>query len=102
MADPTNPVGLEDVTPDDTREYFEELVGTTGHEIDPDGVNHPAHYNMHPSGVECIDIIEHMSFNVGTAVKYLWRDGLKDQHVPDQDLRKALWYLERELQRRAQ
>jgi len=38
-------------------------------------VNHPDHYNKHPSGVECIDIVEHMSFNLGNAVKYIWRAG---------------------------
>jgi Protein of unknwon function (DUF3310) len=35
-----------------------------------DTVNHPAHYNAHPSGVECIDVVEHMSFNVDNAIKY--------------------------------
>ena len=44
---------------------------------DNDPVNHPRHYTSHPSGVECIDIIEHMTLNCGSAVKYLWRAGLK-------------------------
>jgi len=57
-------------------------------------VNHPTHYNQHPSGVECIDVVEHMSFNLGNAVKYLWRAGKKDS--TDEDLRKAVWYIERE------
>lgn len=39
-----------------------------------DPVNHPAHYTSHPAGVECIDVVEHMTFNVGNAVKYLWRE----------------------------
>lgn len=60
-------------------------------------VNHPAHYNAHPSGVECIDIVEHMSFNVGNAVKYLWRADHKG--APAEDLRKALWYIQREIER---
>ena len=63
-----------------------------------DPVNHPAHYNSHPSGVECIDVIEHMSFNVGSAIKYLWRAGLKGE--PDQDLEKARWHIDREIGRR--
>lgn len=61
-------------------------------------VNHPEHYNKHPSGVECIDIIEHMSFNLGNAIKYIWRADLKGQ--PTQDLEKAIWYITRELGRR--
>jgi Protein of unknwon function (DUF3310) len=62
-----------------------------------DPVHHPAHYTTHPSGVECIDVVEHLSFNVGNAVKYLWRAGLKDDRT--QDLKKAVWYVEREIKR---
>lgn len=68
-----------------------------------DNVNHPVHYTQHPSGVECIDITEHMSFNVGNAVKYLWRTGLKDNIFDKkgiQDLKKAVWYINREIQRK--
>lgn len=61
-------------------------------------VNHPAHYNAHPSGVECIDVVEHMGFNLGNAVKYIWRADLKGDAA--EDLRKAVWYLEREILRR--
>lgn len=63
-----------------------------------DPVNHPPHYNGHPSGVECIVVVEHMSFNVGNAIKYLWRADLKGS--PSQDLEKARWYIDREIQRR--
>lgn len=62
-----------------------------------DEVNHPAHYTQHPSGVECIDISEHLPANLANAFKYVWRAGLKGG--PDkaaQDLHKAIWYLERE------
>ena len=62
-------------------------------------VNHPKHYNDHPSGVECIDIIEHLTFNVGSAVKYAWRAGLKPGEDTLQDLDKAIWYLNREKER---
>lgn len=80
-----------------------------------DAVNHPAHYTSHPSGVECIQITEHMTFNAGNAVKYLWRAGLKNigpmlgappgeiervkarKHL--EDLRKAQWYISREVKR---
>lgn len=60
-------------------------------------VNHPDHYNEHPSGVECIDVVEHMTFNVGNAVKYLWRAGLKGDRL--EDLEKARWYIDREITR---
>ena len=63
-----------------------------------DEVNHPTHYTSHPTGVECIDIAEHMSFNVGNAVKYLWRAGLKTSDSK-RDLQKARWYVDRELKR---
>ena len=63
-----------------------------------DTVNHPAHYNTHPSGVECIQVVEHMGFNLGNAIKYIWRADEKGTAL--EDLRKAAWYVEREIQRR--
>lgn len=62
-----------------------------------DSVNHPSHYTSHPSGVEAISITEHFNFNVGNAVKYLWRAGLKDNAL--EDLQKAEWYIHREIER---
>lgn len=62
-----------------------------------DQVNHPKHYVSHPSGVECIEITEHMNFNLGNAIKYIWRASLKGKEI--EDLRKARWYVEREIQR---
>lgn len=62
-----------------------------------DVVEKPRHYNSHPSGLEAIDLCEHMPFNVGNAVKYLWRAGLKGDDV--EDLKKALWYIKRERER---
>jgi len=59
-------------------------------------IDHPSHYNQHPSGVECIDIIEHMPWNIGTAMKHLWRAGLKPGVDADKDLAKAEWYTARE------
>ena len=61
-----------------------------------DAVNHPKHYNSHPSGVEAITIAEHMNFNVGNAIKYLWRSDHKNGL---EDLRKASWYVNREIER---
>lgn len=61
-------------------------------------VDHPPHYTAHPSGIECIQITEHMSFALGNAVKYIWRAGLKTDDLV-QDLEKARWYLDREIAR---
>ena len=63
-----------------------------------DMVNHPPHYMAHPSGVECVQIAEHYGFCIGNAIKYLWRAGLKGDAI--EDLKKARWYLDREIQRR--
>lgn len=64
----------------------------------PDTVNNPPHYNQHPAGIECIDVVEHFGFNVGNAIKYLWRADHKG--APLDDLRKAAWYVNREIERR--
>jgi hypothetical protein len=61
-------------------------------------VSHPTHYCSHPSGVECIQITEHMNFNLGNAIKYIWRADLKGKS--ETDLQKAVWYIQREIKRR--
>jgi hypothetical protein len=66
-----------------------------------DAVNHPEHYTAHPSGVECIDVVEHMGFNLGNAVKYVWRAGRKASATRIEDLQKARSYIEREIARLA-
>lgn len=63
-----------------------------------DDINHPKHYTSHPSGVECIQVTEHMGFNLGNAIKYIWRADLKGNAMSDLD--KAAWYIQREKQRR--
>lgn len=67
---------------------------------DFDIINKAEHYNKSPSGVECIDIIEHMPFNIGTAMKYLWRCDHKHPD-PIQDLQKAAYYIQHEIERRS-
>ena len=62
-----------------------------------DMVNHPPHYTSHPSGVEAIQVTRHMNFNLGNAMKYIWRAGLKSDAV--QDLEKAVFYLNDEIAR---
>lgn len=66
---------------------------------DNDPVNHPSHYTSHPSGVECIDVTRWMNFNLGNAVKYIWRAGLKDPSLTLQDLEKAEFYIRDEIKR---
>lgn len=60
-------------------------------------VAHPKHYCSHPSGVECIQVTEWMNFNLGNAIKYIWRASLKGKEL--QDLKKAVWYIQREIER---
>ena len=87
------------------REYFsrllKELNNNNTNENKPmkEHVNHPEHYNLHPSGVECIEIAKHYDFCIGNAIKYLWRCGLKseegmtDGEKEIEDLEKAVWYI---------
>lgn len=63
-----------------------------------DVVNRPPHYTEHPSGIECIQITEHMGFNLGNAIKYIWRCDLKKDAI--EDLKKAKWYIDREISKR--
>jgi len=62
-----------------------------------DPVQHPKHYREHPSGIECIQITEHMNFCLGNVIKYVWRSGRKGD--PIEDLEKARFYLDREIGR---
>ena len=66
--------------------------------VGDDPVNHPSHYNSHPSGVEVIRITEHMGFCLGNAVKYILRADHKGNAI--EDLKKAVWYIQREIERR--
>jgi len=61
-------------------------------------IDHPTHYNSHPSGIETIQLTEHMNFCLGNAIKYILRCDYKDN--PIQDIQKAIWYLNREISRR--
>lgn len=63
-----------------------------------DQVNHPPHYTAY-NGVEVIELTEQMNFNRGNAVKYIARAGLKSKDTEIQDLEKARWYIDRELNR---
>lgn len=107
---PFNDGGLpvpQDLTVDEAAEVVQKyptvnffVVGPADEEGPNSNVDHPKHYNQHPSGIECIEIVRHMGFNLGNVVKYIWRDGHKDTEVPLQDLEKALWYLKDEIETR--
>lgn len=76
--------------------------GDDGITKNSDAVNHPKHY-QDPSGIECIDIVRHRNFDIGNAIKYLWRAGLKQDadktpiEKQIEDLRKAIWYIQDEI-----
>lgn len=73
------------------------------HDEKKDMVNHPNHYTTDPSGIECIEVVRHRNFNIGNAIKYLWRAGLKkeegleDKQKHIEDLKKAIFYLQDEI-----
>lgn len=67
--------------------------------ITVDQVSHPLHYTSDPSGIECIQITRHRNFNIGNAFKYLWRAGLKNQDTQIEDLQKAIFYIQDEINR---
>lgn len=70
--------------------------------VDDDRVNHPSYY-QDPSGVECITVARYRDFNIGNALKYLWRAGIKtEEGISDidkqiEDLKKAVFYINDEI-----
>lgn len=96
--------GLKDEDPKLYKEIKEqkqmfESLSLKKKEAAQDPVNHPSHYTSDPSGIECIQITRHRNFNIGNAIKYLWRAGLKDGNSDIQDLQKAVWYIQDEIKR---
>lgn len=57
----------------------------------------PSHYRKHPSGIECIEVVRHMNFNLGQVFKYIWRADHKGLTI--ENLKKARWHLDDEIQR---
>jgi hypothetical protein len=63
-------------------------------------VNHPPHYTWHPAGVEAVTVCEAFSYNLGNAIAYIWRSGGSvTKGEIETDLNKAVWYIQRELER---
>jgi hypothetical protein len=88
-----------------TREQSDPHVGKVGDGSGASDVNRPTHYISHPSGIECIEVTRHMNFNLGNAMKYIWRASSRyeDELTPtgflSKDLAKAIWYLRDEIAR---
>jgi len=61
-----------------------------------DNVNHPKHYNT-IEGIECLAVAENFNFNLGNAIKYIWRSSFKGKQL--EDLKKAAFYVNREIER---
>jgi hypothetical protein len=59
-------------------------------------IDHPKHYTF-LTDIQCIQVTEHFNFNRGNAIKYIWRAGNKDKKKEVEDLQKAIWYLQREI-----
>lgn len=102
---PLGPTKEPEVPSKETLDMLDRLVKGAGSGSDSQGssekeqVNHPKHYNSHPSGIECIEIARHYNFDIGNAIKYLWRHGLKSEEGKNdtqksiEDLEKAIWYI---------
>lgn len=86
-------MAIKDIT-NEVSEMREKVAHCEKHH---DPVNHPKHYNNSPAKcdcgrrIECIDVTRHMNFNLGNAIKYIWRAADKNG---TQDLEKARWYLD--------
>jgi len=79
-------------------EAIKEWIDSDQSEWANDSIHKPKHYTEHPSGIECIQVTEHMGFNLGNAIKYIWRCDLKKDAI--EDLKKAKWYIDREINKR--
>ena len=79
-------------------EAIKEWIDSDQSEWANDSIHKPKHYTEHPSGIECIQVTEHMGFNLGNAIKYIWRCDLKQDAI--EDLKKAKWYIDREINKR--
>ncbi len=62
-------------------------------------IEHPLHYNWFD--IECLDVVEHFNFNIGCVIKYAWRgpSPKRKKWEAIEDYRKAIFYLEREVER---
>lgn len=66
--------------------------------MDEEKVVHPSHYNWLP-GIECMDVVKYFDFPLGNAIKYIWRAGRKPAEDAIDDLEKAKYYIDVEIQK---
>lgn len=95
--------GEQEAAGDQDQDIMEIIADITGPETAPsvDMVNHPPHYNQHPKQIECIDVIEDNPYpNLANAMRYLWRVSWGGKWDSQEDLNKAVWYVQREISRR--
>lgn len=79
----------------------ESHVGSKAKRTD-DRIDHPAHYGGADNIFEHVKVVEALGWNyhIGNATKYIWRAGKKgDDSAHIDDLKKAVWYLQREIKR---
>ncbi len=81
---------------EDLMEMFESVLPSVEHY---EKIEHPNHYNWHPSGVECIQIVREFSYNTGSAITYLWRAGRKPGSSAIEDMEKAIFHIQDEIDR---
>lgn len=93
-------IALVNISNFDHDESIDAVIAENYHPAQ-DNVNHPNHYTSSEASccncnrqIECIDVTRHMSFNIGNAVKYLWRYKFKNGV---EDLQKAIWYINDEI-----
>jgi len=63
-----------------------------------DPVNSPSHYTNSPAGVELVDVICHLNYCRGNAIKYIFRAGFKHPEKELEDLKKAQWCINKEIE----
>ena len=82
-----------------TKETLQETLNEVKEPVENDNVNHPSHYT--DGNIEVMDFIEdkQLNFAKGNVIKYVSRAGKKDPNKELEDLKKAMWYLNREIER---
>ena len=85
----------QDLTPTQNIERANKYLNKINETIPTDNVNNPSHYNT--GTIEVIEVIEDwkLNFNLGNAIKYIGR--CEHKNNKEEDIKKAIWYLEREL-----
>ena len=74
-----------------------DIIFAEDNQEEKENVKHPEHYNKH--NIECLEVAELFNFNRGNALKYIWRSGEKDKKREIEDLEKAMFYIDREIER---